>query len=118
MSRAHTAFREETVENTRKRALARAARRGMTLIELMVVVTVLALMATAVSISVVKVLNHSKEAKARNLALVKPTLGDTELGTANNRKHLEDISILDETSVAKWIWPTEKKHPDMCGCWT
>ena len=41
------------------------AQRGMTLVELMVVVTVLALMATAVSISVVKVLSQSKIGKAK-----------------------------------------------------
>ena len=41
------------------------AQRGMTLVELMVVVTVLALMATAVSISVVKVLEQAKIGKAK-----------------------------------------------------
>ncbi len=39
--------------------------RGMTLVELMVVVTVLALMAPAVSISVVKVLSQAKIGKAK-----------------------------------------------------
>ena len=43
----------------------RQGERGMTLIEIMVVVTVLAMMATAVSISVVKVLEHSKVGKAK-----------------------------------------------------
>lgn len=47
-------------------AFVRTASRGMTLVELMVVVTVLALMATAVSISVVKVLEQSKISKAKS----------------------------------------------------
>ncbi|MDY0061094.1 MAG: type II secretion system protein GspG [Myxococcota bacterium] len=43
----------------------RAGQRGMTLIEIMVVVTVLALMATSISVSVVKLLSKSRIGKAK-----------------------------------------------------
>ena len=56
---------EDAVRREDNRLFAQAAR-GMTLVELMVVVTVLALMATAVSISVVKVLETSKIGKAKS----------------------------------------------------
>ena len=55
----HAAFAKRTLRHSLR------AQRGMTLVELMVVVTVLALMATAVSISVVKVLSQSKIGKAK-----------------------------------------------------
>jgi len=49
-------------------------------------------------------------ALARKEALVKPTLGDPMLGTATNRKQIESQSVLDEDSVARWLWPTEKRE--------
>ena len=52
---------------------------------------------------------RKREADARKEALQKPTLGDPMLGTAANRQRLEDISILKEEQVAKWLWPTQKQ---------
>ena len=49
--------------------------------------------------------------KERHVALAKPTLGDPDLGTAKNRQLLESRSVLDETAVAKWLWPTQKQAP-------
>ena len=52
---------------------------------------------------------RSRVAKARKEALAKPTLGDPQLGTAANRKRLEDMSVLREEDVARWLWPTQKQ---------
>ena len=56
--------------------------------------------------------DRKREKKARMEGLEKPTLGDPMLGTATNRKRLEDMSVLSEEAVAMWIMPTEKRVGD------
>ena len=59
-----------------------------------------------------KAAERAREQVARQEALAKPTLGDPMLGTATNRKRLEDLSVLSEEAVARWIMPTEKRVGD------
>ncbi|HEX7624166.1 MAG TPA: prepilin-type N-terminal cleavage/methylation domain-containing protein, partial [Anaeromyxobacteraceae bacterium] len=51
--------------NRRRSKLARAAQRGMTLIEIMVVITILGLIAAAVAVNVVGQLSDAKIKQAR-----------------------------------------------------
>jgi len=54
----------------------------------------------------------SRQKQLRAQALAKPTLGDMHFGTADYRSRLEAKSVLDETAVARWLYPTEKAVGD------
>jgi general secretion pathway protein G len=107
---------DTTIERARRRQAAREAQRGMTLIEIMIVIIIMAMIATGVSLGVMKALESSREDEAhigactiRNAATLYMARNPNQCPT------MEDLArdfLDDEKSV---VDPWEREFVIECG---